>query len=166
MLYDDLRVYLVIKNELKKNPNTQYKQNEWYHFGLICHRLHKYEDVSFAFDKVKSNSPTVCLKLVNLLILEYTPNIWKVDRNNAQIGQIYKLYKRFMTTINMDSYEVYFDVYGCDNYKDPFYHYMIELCKIHGVDLVQIWILQTAMTKEERRLMEDLFKYTTKLQIQ
>ena len=166
MLYEDLKVYLVIKNELKKNPSTQYRSSEWYHYGLTCHRLQRSEDCKFAFMKIHSRSPTSIIKLVDMLILDYKVNLFKVERPDDQIASLYSLYSKFMTGIQQDSFEVYFDVYGCNTFRDPFYHYIIELCKIHGLELVQLWIFHAAMTKEERRLMENLIKYASTLQIE
>eukprot|EP00835_Amoeboradix_gromovi_P000441 NODE_15_length_42055_cov_0.634117.p19 type:complete len:164 gc:universal NODE_15_length_42055_cov_0.634117:1065-574(-) len=163
MLYNDLKYYWSIKNELKKNPNTQYTTTELFKFGLTCSRLELIEDAKIALQSIKSKSPTAIITMVKLLINDYTPSIWKVDRPKDQIKLLYKMYCNFK--INQDSYEVYFDIYGCNNYKDPFFNYIIELCKIHGLDLVQLWILQSTISNEERRFMEDLMKYVSKIQI-
>ena len=167
MLYDDLSVYLVVKNELTRNPNTQYKATEWYHYGLIANRLLKQKECEFAFNKLTCKSPTAILKMVAYLIDDYQENPFKVDRPSEQPSQLYGLYMAYWTGVagSMDTYEVYFDVYGCNWYKNPFYSYMIQLCQIHSRALVQLWILQSALTKEERRLMEDLYKYCTKLEL-
>eukprot|EP00834_Sanchytrium_tribonematis_P004554 NODE_230_length_12188_cov_0.969890.p8 type:complete len:160 gc:universal NODE_230_length_12188_cov_0.969890:2499-2020(-) len=158
-------MYFGFKNELKSNPNTQFKQTEWYHYGLVSERLKKFEDAEFAFLKLANTSPTGIISVVDILSNQFLPNTFKVDRPEDQIPKLFKLYQKFMTSVNLDSFEVYFDVYGCNNYKDPFYRYMIALCNIHGKKLVQLWLLQSAISKEERRFAEDLFKYTDRLNI-